>query len=313
MKKYAIAKKYAKLHHKQAGMTLIELTVVLLVLIGLAGLLIPYVAGFVQKTHDSTGDASLAELNNAIQRYQVEHQKFPNNLQNLADATGIYASLTPIANAAAVPGGGVPVATLAGGLTATEITSLGLAGITTVQSLNQTGPSATFDVAANGPITLAATSPVAVVGPGGSTDTALYSTITVPGNLAGAGPVEQQLADTFGMQASNFNSNCYDYVVWGVGSESDMTNKTISSAPVHFSATGAGPDKEYARFAGIFAVQKAINTVAVPVVAPIAGGPVCPSTIQPAQYIGAVQIDLAGHLFGLSHSLGHTYTNMATQ
>jgi prepilin-type N-terminal cleavage/methylation domain-containing protein len=34
---------------RQAGMTLIELTVVLLILVGLAGLLVPYVGSFVQK------------------------------------------------------------------------------------------------------------------------------------------------------------------------------------------------------------------------------------------------------------------------
>ena len=37
---------YAYRHYKQIGMTLIELTVVLLVLVGLAGLLIPYVYEF---------------------------------------------------------------------------------------------------------------------------------------------------------------------------------------------------------------------------------------------------------------------------
>ena len=44
-------------HNKQrgqSGFTLIELTVVLLVLIGLAGALLPYVQGFVGRTHDAT-------------------------------------------------------------------------------------------------------------------------------------------------------------------------------------------------------------------------------------------------------------------
>ena len=38
-----------KQYTRQAGMTLIELTVVLLVLIGLAGLLLPYVSGFMME------------------------------------------------------------------------------------------------------------------------------------------------------------------------------------------------------------------------------------------------------------------------
>ena len=67
----------------QAGMTLIELTVVLLVLIGLAGLLIPYVSGFVGKTHDSTGTFNSAGLDNNIQRYITEKMRAPNNLESL--------------------------------------------------------------------------------------------------------------------------------------------------------------------------------------------------------------------------------------
>ncbi len=47
---------------REAGMTLIELTVVLLVLIGLAGLALPYISGFVGKTHNATSAASGAEL-----------------------------------------------------------------------------------------------------------------------------------------------------------------------------------------------------------------------------------------------------------
>ena len=60
-----------KQYTRQAGMTLIELTVVLLVLIGLAGLLLPYVGGFMIKTHDSTGTYNSAALDNNIQRYMV--------------------------------------------------------------------------------------------------------------------------------------------------------------------------------------------------------------------------------------------------
>lgn len=75
--------KYYTKKARQAGMTLIELTVVLLVLIGLAGLLIPYVSGFVSKTHDSTGTQTVAALNNAIQRHDVEFRGQPENFESL--------------------------------------------------------------------------------------------------------------------------------------------------------------------------------------------------------------------------------------
>lgn len=72
----------------ESGFTLIELTVVLLVLIGLAGLAIPFVSGYVGKTHNSTGGISGAETFSALSAYQLTQGGYPNNLDLLADATG---------------------------------------------------------------------------------------------------------------------------------------------------------------------------------------------------------------------------------
>ena len=74
--------KYYTKKARQAGMTLIELTVVLLVLIGLAGLMIPYVSGFVGKTHDSTGTNNLARLNGNFARFENEYMRQPDNLES---------------------------------------------------------------------------------------------------------------------------------------------------------------------------------------------------------------------------------------
>ncbi len=74
-----------KQYTRQAGMTLIELTVVLLILIGLAGLLIPYVGSFVQKTHDSTNSNNLAQFNNAFIRYTTENNKLPQHMDTLTN------------------------------------------------------------------------------------------------------------------------------------------------------------------------------------------------------------------------------------
>lgn len=77
MKKTTSIKNYAKRYHKQVGMTLIELTVVLLILIGLAGLLIPYVGSFNEQTQDSTNSNNVTQLNNAFMRYVAEKGKLP--------------------------------------------------------------------------------------------------------------------------------------------------------------------------------------------------------------------------------------------
>ncbi len=70
---------------RQAGMTLIELTVVLLILIGLAGLLVPYVGSFTQTTHDSTNSNNVAQLNNAMGRYVSEKNKIPPHVDTLTN------------------------------------------------------------------------------------------------------------------------------------------------------------------------------------------------------------------------------------
>ena len=79
--------KYYTKKARQAGMTLIELTVVLLVLIGLAGLMIPYVSGFVSKTHDSVGTSTVADLDNAIFRHQASYMQFPSGMESLISST----------------------------------------------------------------------------------------------------------------------------------------------------------------------------------------------------------------------------------
>jgi type II secretory pathway pseudopilin PulG len=73
---------------RQAGMTLIELSVVLLILIALASLMIPYVGGFLEKAATSTGAASTAEVYNSLALYQTQFGAYPDNLDLLADAAG---------------------------------------------------------------------------------------------------------------------------------------------------------------------------------------------------------------------------------
>ena len=55
-----------RLRKQEAGVTLIELTVVLLVLIALAGVVVPYVGGTAQSSMCSTTDVTLANIRDAI-------------------------------------------------------------------------------------------------------------------------------------------------------------------------------------------------------------------------------------------------------
>jgi type II secretory pathway pseudopilin PulG len=69
----------------QAGLTLIELAVVMLILIGLATLVLPMTGGIVGKTHQSTAATTGAELFNQVQLYQAQKYGMPGGWDLLTD------------------------------------------------------------------------------------------------------------------------------------------------------------------------------------------------------------------------------------
>ena len=76
-------------HKKHQGMTLLEITVVLLVLIALAGLTIPYIGGTSRKALCDATDISMANIKRAIMdRYYLDTLgKFPQDLSVLSPNT----------------------------------------------------------------------------------------------------------------------------------------------------------------------------------------------------------------------------------
>jgi len=229
--------KYYTNKARQAGMTLIELTVVLLVLIGLAGLLMPYVGGFVTKTHDSTGSSNLAAVNGAVLQYEASFQQFPDDLDSLIDdagTTAVYAKLMG------------PDCLAKTTLSMAQAMAFGMAGIDSIMQMDATTTDATF----------AATNGTSIPVTGGAVEVATLThlmgcatsaTTTMPIN-------NTNLKDIITRKP---NVDMFDYVVFGVGSDSSMIGKTITTAPVHFAQTGnMGPKLRYNRFAVVFEVPK---------------------------------------------------------
>jgi prepilin-type N-terminal cleavage/methylation domain-containing protein len=69
--------------------TLIELIVVLTILIGLAGVLIPTVTNMVGRTNRSTSAINIAEIAGAVQRYEAIYVNYPDQFDSLmTDLTG---------------------------------------------------------------------------------------------------------------------------------------------------------------------------------------------------------------------------------
>ncbi|WP_198243013.1 type II secretion system protein [methane-oxidizing endosymbiont of Gigantopelta aegis] len=239
--------KYYSSKARQAGMTLIELTVVLLVLIGLAGLMIPYVGGFVSKTHDSVNSDSLYAVNSAIQRYDVQFMGHPDNYDSL---------ITTTTNTASTSNGNI-YTKMMGGLGTNdylkEVAIDGKAfvdiGISNLKQMDNGTSDATF-AATNGDIALSA----------GTNQS--FAAINVKGTACTMGtdamgciPDDAALSKILGRKV---NTSAFDYVLFGVGQDSAMIGKTIAEAPVHFAKTGAMSAKnKYNRILAVYAVPKA--------------------------------------------------------
>ena len=228
--------KYYTNKARQAGMTLIELTVVLLVLIGLAGLLMPYVSGFVEKTHDGTGTNNLAEVNSAILKYDAAYQNAPDDMDSLVDQS---AGVTDVYSKLMGPNC-FEMATLA----ANQVTALKMGGIGSVMGMDDSTADATF----------AATTtsfPIAV-------DVKL-ARLTHLMECTSSSPTMAINNTNLKSVISNIAPNVdnMDYFVFGIGSENSLIGETVNTSPVHFAKSGAmGPTSKYNRFAVVYEVPK---------------------------------------------------------
>ncbi len=84
----------------QAGFTLIEIMVVIVILAILAGLVVPKVVGQSDKARIKTTETALATVSNALDMYKVDNSRYPTTSQGLA------ALSTPPAEAKNYPEGG---------------------------------------------------------------------------------------------------------------------------------------------------------------------------------------------------------------
>jgi type II secretory pathway pseudopilin PulG len=286
--------KHYKQMGRQAGMTLIELTVVMLILVGLAGLLLPYVSGYLNKTHTSTGASSMAELNAAIMRYENDHMSDPNKLESLinqaaatAAASGVCTTATANTIYCGIQDRNILAVTA---LTTTTLESLNKAGITQVLDNNADTANKTFastQDTATYQQTLATSTPLATVG------TCQYASA-----CGGGTAVDYHMQTAFGGATTDYNTTCYDYFVFGVGNDSDLTGTTIASPPVHFSEDGsANAIEKYNRFLAVYQVDKSNSGT-------------CTSWTESAKFMGVAMNGSYGHLWAQNSALSFAYEHM---
>jgi prepilin-type N-terminal cleavage/methylation domain-containing protein len=266
---------------RQQGMTLIELAVVLLVLVGLASLAIPYVSGFVSKTHNSTSAASGADLANAVLGYAAGNNgSYPANLDALLDSTGALSITLDDSYAAqgtttvnSYTSGNFALMTVTTGSNANALKSLNAAGIYNVAYMPQNG---TYTLSGNNwsyqPGAASTTGDNATYFVEKSTylNKTLTATTLVTSNDASIG-VTANTATAVGVGAAIANALNYNsplagnsaIVVLGIGQGSSLIGQNLTSAPVHFGDKSIlQPQLVYSRFLAAFDVDTSGSTAA---------------------------------------------------
>jgi type II secretory pathway pseudopilin PulG len=307
--------KYYNKMTRQAGMTLIELTVVLLILIGLAGLLIPYVSGFMEKTHDSTSVSTIAELNNTIQRHQVTKMTLPSNLESLVDVGGasLYSKLQTQAYLTVLPAA-------AASADATDLAnaSLAKAGIKKYIYNNNSTNDATFASTSGAPVTLSTNGfdgagvPVVVLqGHSNNGDQTFFGqlssgSLSTGKSTAAKNQLANQLIYAFGGDESSWDTTCTNYVVMGLGAANGLIPSSMQSAPVVFGSNGdEAPKSVYARYLAVFAVPAAVSCTSD------AANVTAPTADAAAKFIGAAADMPFPALVGLSGAQQWTNNNLS--
>lgn len=304
---------------KQAGMTLIELTVVLLVLVGLAGLVVPYVGGFNEKTHDSVNSGNLSGLNDAFGRYVNEKGRLPPHLDLLVNS----------ADAAANAGTGACKQAQTKGDPYCGLMNTAVFDTTTPtkQYLGATGSDAIVreSLATSGINMVVANNPLAVSKTFDASTSMIYlknkdyydgtvqamdfsAAYFLQVGAADAGSVEKHLAKALGRDPMVYNTTCYDYVVMGIGDNSELIQSTTTNAPVVLvNDPDNAPSARYAHYMAVIQVDKDNSST------PMMGAP-CSTVTEKAKFLGVVAnvpASESGSLVGVRTQLNTAYANKA--
>lgn len=234
---------------RRAGLTLMELVVVMVILIALAGILLPLFPGMLTRGHTSSAATNLSELSKAVQEYYYQDLQLPYNLDNVAPLAGVANPANPAVTSlvAAYPGTYSTPDLIKQALGANDLAMLQAAGMNyALQTMVPTGTptnwSPTYnpysDASAIGstfyPQNQTTGSPAGV-----STLLANLTTVLYVSGAAAARELAQPPTGT--------------YVMFGAGDYSSMSGKTLQTAPIHFDDAATGePNVAYCRFGLVF-------------------------------------------------------------
>src|SRR5262245_29592790 len=107
---------------RRAGLTLMELVVVMTILIALAAILVPLFPNLLRRAHKATDATQTSELAKALQSYQALYVSYPDEFDLLTDGSAFPAYLP-------ADGGTFGGAATATALTTDEAKALGRVGV----------------------------------------------------------------------------------------------------------------------------------------------------------------------------------------
>ncbi|MDF1667848.1 MAG: hypothetical protein P1V97_39285 [Planctomycetota bacterium] len=214
----------------KSALTLIELVVVLLVLVALAGVLVPQFQNFSTRAHGAAGADNAVEISKAITLFEATKLRQPNNLNSLTgDGTTALATSLGTPNHFAIQDAGTGGGNAA---YANRASNLSNAGITTLSNINNAADNATFGAETGVQTTAGAAVNIAFL------------------NAAGAAALGLSSDPDGDGDATN------DYVALGVGETCEMIGSTMVDAPIHFPEGADGqPSLTYARWVAIYKVS----------------------------------------------------------
>jgi prepilin-type N-terminal cleavage/methylation domain-containing protein len=214
---------------RNSGFTLVELTVVLLILVALAGILIPQVSGYVERSHASSVSTNIGEINKFVQLHQAKYL-----------GLGYGSRFDTLLNSAGTgPFDGMDAGLFGANAAATEPLFVGA-----IQTQHE-------DALVNAGV--AQVMPMADASPNGDVTFAPYAAI--PGvpvattTLTNAVYLTDVQGQTLGLLGAAANEQ---YIVLGLGTQNSLVGKVMTEAPVHFDAVD--PKTAYSRFLLVFAV-----------------------------------------------------------
>jgi Tfp pilus assembly protein PilE len=252
---------------RRAGLTLMELVVVLVILVALAGIVVPMMPNLLTNAHDATVTTNISEVNRAVGSYFTINLAYPDQFDSMVDTNGamytgaIWApgnqfsalTFTPVTGGGAPAANGTQAFTL-GTLQAGEDFSLQWGGINNLRQLN-----ATPFAPATGPMQ-----------PNGGSATYNAYIDNVTGQLA-AKMVPTKVGTPVIVADPNYiyqkmnmplkygtDGNPGRYLIFALGTKCTIvgaTNFGLANAPMSFGEHQAEtPQNNYARFLVVFRV-----------------------------------------------------------